>query len=257
MTSLLLVFVLTLQTPAPVAARAAESAKLSKSEAQADLGSIKGRIRQLAWSPDGKELYLQTFEVNRDNTPKEFFHYSIVLPGGAVKILSAPPAWAAAYITWKSDKAAPGDPALAIELETARKRMDTTGAPMAGGMATGSSDGNASGTSIESAISAANQSQMVNVYTMRFKGEVVGEWINSPIIPGQTFGWGPTGSGLIAFADAPNGRVIIMDGQGGKTRVPDTKGAIVPAWSQDGTRLAWLENRGKNKYVLVVANVTW
>lgn len=257
MTMLLMTLFLAAQIPAAVPARTAESARIKKSEVEIDSSAVKGRIRQLAWSPDGREMYLQTFDVNRDNTPKEFFHYSIALPGGAVKTLSAAPAWATAYITWKSDKNAPGDQTLAIDLEQARKRLDTTGASMAGSMATGSGDGTASGTSVDAAISAANQSQMVNVVTLRFKGEVVGEWVNAPIVPGQTFGWGPPGSGVIAFADTPNGRVVIMDGKGGKMRVPDTKGAVAPAWSADGTRLAWLESRGKNKYALVLANVTW
>ena len=257
MTTLLISLMLVGQMPAAVPARTAPGVKVAKTEAaQLDLAALQGRIRQLAWSPEGNELYLQTFDTNPDQTPKSYFHYTIALPGGGVTPLTAAPAWATAYLTWKSDKSAPGDPSMTIDLAESRKRMDTTGTSMAGSMASGSGDGTASGTSIDSAVAAANQSQMVRVITLRLKGETVGEFLNSPLIPGLTFGWGPPGSGLIAFADA-SGRVTILDAKGGKTRVPDTKGGLVPAWSQDGKRLAWLESRGKNRYALVIGDVKW
>jgi hypothetical protein len=257
MTTLLISLMLVGQMPAAVPARTAQGVKVAKTEAaQIDLATLQGKVRQLAWSPEGNELYLQTFDTNPDQTPKSYFHYRLTLPDGVVTPLTAAPAWAAAYLTWKSDKSAPGDPSMTIELAEGRKRMDTTGTSTAGAMATGGSDGTANGTSIEAAVAAANQSQMVRVITLRLKGETIGEFLNSPLIPGLTFGWGPPGSGLIVFTDA-SGRVTIMDAKGGKTRVPDTKGGIVPAWSQDGTKLAWLESRGKNRYAVIVGNVTW
>ena len=37
------------------------------------------------------------------------------------------------------------------------------------------------------------EGQNANIRTMRLKGEVIGEWVNSVIVPGLTFGWSPAG----------------------------------------------------------------
>ena len=85
---------------------------------------------------------------------------------------------------------------------------------------------------------------------MLLKGEVVGEWVNHRIMPGTTFGWEPAGTHLIAYADKPSGRLVMMDTNGAKQKVDGTKGVVAPAWSNDGTRLAYLEGRGRNKFAL-------
>ena len=38
--------------------------------------------------------------------------------------------------------------------------------------------------------------------------------------------------------------------------MPDTKDAMLPAWSQDATKLAWLQKDGRKKYQLYVATVS-
>ena len=126
---------------------------------------------------------------------------------------------------------------------------------MGGDYAKGGNPGATSGTSVESVVSATSQSQTVGVITIRLKNEVVGEFVNSLFIPGLTFGWGPKGSGLIAFAEKDTGRLIVMDKKGTKLRVDGTKSVVVPAWAPDGTRLAYLQGQGHNKYSLVVASV--
>lgn len=47
-----------------------------------------------------------------------------------------------------------------------------------------------------------------------------------------------------------------MDEQGGKQEVAGSKDAILPAWSADGSRLAWLQKEGRGKFVLQVARVS-
>jgi hypothetical protein len=46
-----------------------------------------------------------------------------------------------------------------------------------------------------------------------------------------------------------------MDSTGAKQKIEGTHGVVLPAWSADGTRLAYLEGRGRNQYALIVATV--
>ena len=44
--------------------------------AQIDLGKLGGTlVSQLAWSPDGNELYLQTQTEDKKGLPKDTYHY--------------------------------------------------------------------------------------------------------------------------------------------------------------------------------------
>ena len=91
---------------------------------------------------------------------------------------------------------------------------------------------------------------------MLLKGETVGEFINSVIVPGLTFGWGPKGSKTIAFAQQKTGRLVIMNEQGMRQEVAGSQNALLPAWSPSGDRLAWLEKDGRRKFRLQVARVS-
>jgi hypothetical protein len=221
-----------------------------------DLGSLKGaRLRQMAWSPDEKELYLQTYDANKDASVKELFHYLLPVAGGAPKKIDTPPAWAADYWAWKSAQTAPDDPGWKIDVSTEKKITSATSMPMGGDLARGGTVDPAAGISAEAVTAHAAQATNVNVYTMRLKGETIGEWENHPIMPGLTFGWGPKGSGLMAFTDKSSGRLVLMDRSGKTTKVDGTKNASLPAFTADGGRIAYLESRGKNKYALIVASV--
>jgi len=225
-----------------------------------DLGKLNGKLlRQLAWSPDGAELYLMTYDANKDASIKKAYHFVIRLETGAPKPVEAAPAWAEAYWTWKSGQASPDDASLKIDVATDRRRESAVAVPFGGDLARGGSDtssaGSAGGMSTETAMAAANSSQMSNVYTMRLKGQVVGEWVNHPIVPGQTLGWAPKGHGLIAYVDHKSGRLVLMNLAGERHAVDDTKEVTLPAWSNDGSRLAYLEGRGRNRFALVVATV--
>ena len=111
------------------------------------------------------------------------------------------------------------------------------------------------GGAVGDAMSAAMQGQMANYYTLKLKSEVVGEFVNALPNFGLAFGWGPTGSGLIAFSNR-DGRIVIMDDQGRKQEISSSKSTLFPAWTADGKRLAYLERSGKNKVALQVVDVT-
>lgn len=235
----------------------AERIKLTTSpEIEINLSTLKGTlVRQLAWSPDATELYLMTYEPNRDASIKEAFHFIIPLSNGAPKRVDVQPPWAVEYWKWKSDRTAPGDPSLAIEVLQEKRRQNAVALPMGGELARGGTSGaGTTGLSQEEALDAARAMRNDDVYSLKLKGEVVGEWVNHPIVPGLTFGWGPDKSGLIAFAERSSGRLVLMDKQG-KQRVDDTKNVSVPAWTTDGSKLAYLEGRGRGRFALLVATV--
>ena len=100
------------------------------------------------------------------------------------------------------------------------------------GWAAGGAGGGAGGSTTGDAVNAANQSQSATVVTLKLKGEVVGEFVNAPVLPGTTFGWGPSGTGLIAFAVNGAGRLVLMDGQGRKQEIDGSKAVVLPGWTQ-------------------------
>lgn len=259
MSTLLLSCVLAL-TPATAQAPKATAATVVVTPAPPvmaiDLRSLKGPlVRQLAWSPDQTELYLQTYEANRDASVRNTFHYVIPAVGGAPRQVDTPPTWAVAYFQWKSGQASPDDPSWKIDVSSERKIQSATAIPMGGDLARGGSVDPTGGHSAESAVAAAAQSGNVNIYSMVLSGEVVGYWENHPIVPGLTFGWAPKGVGLIAFADK-SGKLALMDRSGKARRIDTTKAVTLPAWSEDGTRLAYLEKTARTTYALVIATVT-
>ena len=66
---------------------------------------------------------------------------------------------------------------------------------------------------------------------------------------GITFGWGPAGSGALAFADK-EGRLALVDKERRIRIVPRTDGVLLPAWSPDGSYVAFLQKQGRSKYAL-------
>lgn len=257
MTTLFLALALSiLPQSAPLSATAIKLAP--KTVAEFDISKLHGVIRRLAWNADGTQLYLQTAELKSDALPKETFHYTLDAATGDLKKIDAEPAWAADYYNWKSWKSAPGDDAFLIELATEQRRSSATSLPMGGDYARGGSGadvgGMAGGTSAEAVSAAANQSMSGTANLMRLNGQIVGEWLNQPIVPGQSFGWGPRGTGVIAYAEPNNRQLMIMDKSGAKQKISDTRGVYAPSFSVDAHRLAWIEVRGK-KAVLVVSDV--
>ena len=221
-----------------------------------DLKSKGQRVRQMSWSPDLTQLCLQTYDANKDASVKALYYYLLPVSGAKPTRVDAPPEWAAEYWAWKSGQSAPGDPAWKIEVSTERKIASATSLPMGGDLARGGTvDPASTGISAEAVTALAAGATNVNVYTMRLGSVTVGEWVNHPIMPGVTFGWGPSGSGIIAFAETGSGRLILMDRTGAKTQVEGTKNVMLPAFTPDRSRLAYLENRSRDVYTLVIATV--
>jgi hypothetical protein len=225
-----------------------------------DAGKVKGDLTRFAWAPDGKTFYLQS--VERDTRGNVNVHHYLFDPASPQpKGTDQEPAWATTYWSRKSAQSAPGLASLRISVEQQQRRVSSTSAPVGGDMAkggvgaTGGASGGMGGSSVGDAASAAFGSQNANVVQLKLKGTVIGEFVNAPALPGTTFGWGPTGSGLIVFVTA-DGRLALMDGQGHTQDIPGPKGVLLPGWSDDGARIVYLERAGRKKFNVQVVNVT-
>ena len=228
--------------------------------AELDMDKLKGQPFRLAWSPDGSQLYVQTLDgtyvdAATGRSPVKLRHYMFSSASGSSKQdLQAPPDWFAEYWTSKNGQHPPQAPALKIEVKTEERKQTTASAPMGGDLAKGGVGGT-TGTSAGDAAAAAYATQTVVVNTMHYKGEKVGEFVNTVIVPGLTYGWGPGATNLLAFAAVGSGKVTILDEQGGKLAIDASKDAVLPAWSRDGRKLAWLQKDGRKKFQLFVATV--
>ena len=221
-----------------------------------DTGKLKGDPVRLSWATDGQQMYLQTAERDRNGAVKSTHHYLLALDGTPPQSVDEEPVWSTRYWAWKSGQSAPGLMSFKIDVDQQRQRRSATATPMGGDLARGGVDsgtGAGAGTSPGDVMSAAAQSQTVNVFTLKLKGQVIGEFVNTPAIPGLTFGWAPMGTGLIAYANS-EGRLFMMDDQGRKQAIA-SKAALLPAWTANGSRLAYLEKTGKNKATLKIIDV--
>jgi hypothetical protein len=169
--------------------------------------------------------------------------------------VNEPPAWATEYWAWKSNQFAPGSKTFGIDTPKAeQKTVNAVSAPMGGDLARGGTDSGTGGTTAGDVAAQKAQSQTQNVITLRLKGEVIGEFVGQQFLPGYTFGWSPRNQ-MVAYAHS-SGRLAVMDEQGNKQQVDGTKNVILPAWSPDGKKIAFLQRAGKNRYELYLVNVT-
>jgi hypothetical protein len=217
-----------------------------------DLGKLKGDLRQIGWAPEGTRLYIQTADGN-PQSPK-LHHYWVAIEGGAVAGVDAQPDWAQAYWAFKSDRSAPGIGSLMIDLEQKLETLKVgTGSAGALDRESGGLGGNVG--NVETMAKGNDQNQKQNVMRLTLLGETVSEFVNERPMPGLMFGWGPEKSGAIAYTDR-DGRLMLLDQQKHKRTVAGAKDALLPAWTTDGTRLAWVQKSGRRKYTLVYATVT-
>jgi hypothetical protein len=207
------------------------------------LDKIKGEPIQLAWSADGTQLYIETGQRTRLGTFESPKHYVLSLADQKIQPIDAPPKWATDYQAWKGFKSAPGDRSFVIGIGDEKRTQRAVSVPMGGDLAKGGGAG--AGTTADDIVGAALSSQMQHVVTLKLKGEVVGEIVDTQFIPGYTFSWAPQSFGTAIVYARPDGHLSVMDHDGGKKEVPVTKNAILPAWSDSGQRIAFIHKDGK------------
>jgi hypothetical protein len=221
----------------------------SRTVTTVETGKISGEPWRLAWSPDGRQLYLAA--MKRQGTNTVITHHVIDAGSGAISKVDTEPEWAQPYWTWKSGKASPADPAFAIQLDQQVKNESATARPMGGDLARGGAS-SASGASIDEV--AGQGSQNVMVITLLLKGEVLGQWKGEPFVPGLTFGWAPKSIAAVAYA-GKDGRLVLMDGEGRKQKIDATQDVRLPAWSADARQIGWIEKQDRNKFRVMVAGI--
>lgn len=219
---------------------------------------INGFPLRLSWSPDGRRLHLRVVQRDRWANEKEW-HYLVTVADGTLEPIAAEPAWSSGYWYSKSLFECPGVPGFKFDIETRTKRVQATATGAGGSIAQNSGDPYGAGFDLgpqgQAILSGAQQAQNVTTTTLRLKGQLVSEFVNTPVIPGLLYGWGPEGVGLIAYANTRR-QLVLMDRSGARHDVKDTKGVLLPAWSPDGSRLAWIEQPKRGRYVLRFTNVT-
>jgi hypothetical protein len=217
-----------------------------------DLGRLKGDLRQIAWSPDATQFYVQTGDGN-PRSPK-LHHYAVTVAGGGVTSLDAQPEWAEEYWSFKSDRLAPGMEWIAIDVEQKIETIKAGTGPAGALDRTSNPTGGGNVMDTENLAKATDQYQKAHVVRLKLFDETVSEFINQPPVPGVMFGWGPERSGAIAFTDR-DGRLTLLDQRKHQRSVAGAKDAQFPAWTEDGTRLAWVQKTGRRKVTLVYATV--
>jgi Tol biopolymer transport system component len=223
-----------------------------------DTGKLKGEPTELAWSPDGTQLFLQTSERDTTGMIKNPRLFVMAAADGKPQPVDAAPDWVTDYWTWKSNKYAPGSKTLAVEVKEDQRQAVATASPMGGALAKGGTSGDpgGGGTSVEEASSHAAQMQKIHVFLLTLNGENVGEFVNQQFLPGYTFGWSPKSLAMLAYRNQ-SGKLGIMSVEGGrKQQIDATKDVILPAWSLDGSKIAFLQRAGKTKFDLYVVTVT-
>lgn len=227
-----------------------------------DTSKLKGDPWRLAWSPDGTQLYFEAADRDIRGTVKSVKGVLVTIADKSMKNLDQAPAWVAKYWLWKADRASPAAPAFKITAEEREEIVRAVAAPTGGALAKGGTADPTAGTSLGDAAAAANSAQVKRIFALKVKGEgrgpseLIGEWVNEAVAPGVNFGWAPAPRHLIAYAKRDGGPLVLLDDQGHKQEVAGTRNVVLPAFSDEGAKLAWLEKKDKKHYDLIVAGVS-
>jgi len=243
-------FVIALFAAAQPAAPKADALTFSAPQKLVSLDKVKGEPIQIAWSADGAQLYIQAGSRTRLGTFESVKHYLLTVADQKIQSVDAPPQWATDYLAWKSNKWAPGDHAFVIGISDEKRTQRAVNVPMGGDLAKGGGSGG--GTTADDIVGAAMSSQMQHVVTLKLKGEVVGEIIDTQFVPGYTFSWAPQSFGTAIAYARPDGHLSVMDRDGGKKEIADTKNVLLPAWADSGGRIAFVQKDGKKFDVYVM-----
>ena len=61
---------------------------------------------------------------------------------------------------------------------------------------------------------------------------------------------------MLAFSPRTGGPITVVDEQGRKQELTGARSASLPAWSDDGSKMAWLERKDRKHFDLTIAAVS-
>ncbi len=216
-----------------------------------DHRELPGIPTRLAWAPDHRYLYLRVSRFDR--WANETASHAIVdVEARTVSPTTGEPPWASRYWFWKSAPASPGDPTWKLSFDAREEQVRTTNVPRGGDIAGFMSDPGAGYDELAQKAILANQK--VRFERLTLNGRVIDETVNTSLTPGRRFGWSPPARGLIAVADR-NGHLVLIDRDGKTQTAEGTKQVLLPAWSEDGTRIAFVERVRNERYALRLVRV--
>ena len=89
---------------------------------QVDTNRLQGAPSQLAWSEDGKQMYLQVAEYDSEGKVKKTHSFVLEVANPLLLPVDSAPSWATRYWSWKSYKTPPDSDGPEI-LVSQEKRM--------------------------------------------------------------------------------------------------------------------------------------
>ena len=205
-----------------------------------ELKGQRGTPTRMAWSPDDKWIYvrLSTFDRWSNETVR---HVLVEAGGAATEALADEPGWLPRYWNTKSAMTSPVAASWRISIDTRQETVRTANVPREGNIGQNTGDPNAS---LDEVVkNAALSSQKVSIQNYLLNGHVVAAAVNGQIVPGRSYAWATAGLPLIAFVNE-KGRLIVMNRDGRTREVKGPKKPLLPAWSESGRRLAWVQEGG-------------
>jgi hypothetical protein len=208
-----------------------------------DAKEVRGVPTRLAWSPDGAWLYVRvsTFDRWSNETVK---HLLVETQGRRIEPLPDEPGWLARYWNVKAAMASPTVPAWRIKVDVREEQVRTTNVPREGNV---SQHGDPGAGMDDTVRKAAQSSQKTLFETFLLNGHIIGAAINGHVSAGRTFAWAPDPLALVAFV-TEKGRLAVMNAQGHQREVKGPKKPLLPAWSENGQQLAFVQQTSSGAY---------
>jgi hypothetical protein len=213
-----------------------------------DLGGagVRGVATRLAWSPDGEWLYLRVSKFDRWSN-ETVRHVLAEVRGSRVQDLGDEPAWLPRYWNVKSALTSPVVATWRIKIDTREDQVRTTNVPREGNIG---QHGDPGAGMDETVRKAALASQKALFEDFVLNGHVIASAINDHVMPGRMFAWAPPPLAVMAFVDA-KGKLRLMNQAGATREVKGARKPSIPAWSEDGHRLAYAQGSSSSSDVVI------
>jgi hypothetical protein len=205
-----------------------------------DMKGLRGVPTRMAWSPDDTWIYVRfsTFDRWSNETVR---HLLVATTGKQVETIPDEPGWLPRYWNTKAAMTSPVIPSWRIKVDARDENLRTANVPREGAIGQNTGDPNAG---LDDVVkNAAFASQKTKFHEYLLNGHVVAASVNAEIAPGRSYAWALPPLPLFAYVNE-KGRLMVMNHEGRTREVKGLKKPLVPAWSESGWRLAWVQEAG-------------